>query len=102
MELALTVGGWGLAIVVALIALLPRKGTVENTRIDQLQQDLEAERAERKALSAEVKTIRTEMMIYQKRDLIWSLHYETIKRGVEDGTIPPWPNLPDVLRGSHE
>lgn len=102
MELIGTIGGWGLAVVVALIALLPRKGTVENTRIDQLQEDLSAERQERKDLAARVDVMDRKLDHYRRRDLAWMRFYALIQRGVEDGTIPPWPDLPDVLRGEHD
>lgn len=99
MDIVATIGGWGVAIVLALIALLPRKGTIENTRLDQLQEDLEAERTERKALGAEVKELRTDVDMYRGRDLAWMQHYSLIQHGVETGTIPPWPDLPIALRG---
>lgn len=113
MELVATIGGWGVAIVLGLIALLPRKGTIENTRIDQLQEDLAAEREERKALGGEVaaeregrralelevSNLRTELL---HRNRSWILHYDLIKQGVEAGTIPPWPDLPDILGGSND
>lgn len=98
MEIVSTIGGWGVVIVLALIALLPRKGTIENTRLDQLQEDLGAEREERKALGAEVKELRADIALYRGRDLAWVQHYAMIQHGVETGTIPPWPDLPDALR----
>ena len=105
MELAGMIGYGGLAIVLALIALLPRKGSIENTRLDQLQEDLGAERKERKALGAElkqqaeeVKTLRLEVTLYRGRDIAWFDHYSMIQRGVETGTVPPWPELPESLR----
>lgn len=97
MEIVGTIGGWGVAIVLGLIALLPRKGTIENTRIDQLQDDLEAERQERKSLASEVKEIQVALTQYQKRDLAWSLHYQALKQAYEMGQIPPWPDLPPLL-----
>jgi len=99
MENAALIGGWGLAIVLALIALLPRKGTIENTRLDQLQEDLAAEREERKALGVEVKELRSDIALYRGRDLAWMQHYSLIQHGVETGTIPPWPDLPAALKG---
>lgn len=114
------VGGWAVAIVTAIIAaivsLLPKKGSLENTRIDQLQEDLAAERAERKELATEVKSlrddakgnteelqaIRAEQSHLARRDLAWMMHYELVKQGVEAGNIPPWPPLPEILGGPHD
>lgn len=87
-------------IVGALLRLIPSKGSLENTRIDQLQEDLESEREERKKLALEVSTIRAEQNLLARRDLAWILHYDLIKQGVEAGTIPPWPDLPDILGGA--
>lgn len=98
MEIAGMIGGWGLAIVVALIALLPRKGTIENTRLDQLQEDLAAERGERKELSARLEVLDKKLDRYRARDIAWMRHYAIIQQGVEMGTIPPWPDLPEALR----
>lgn len=107
------IGGWVVAVlsvlITAIVSLFPKKGTIENTRIDQLQEDLAAERAERKMLAAEVKsladeakTIRVEQDRLARRDLAWILHYDLVKQGVEAGTIPPWPALPEILGGPHE
>lgn len=100
------IGGWLVAIIVAgitaVVSLFPKKGSIENARIDQLQEDLAAERDERKALAAEVKEIQSEQQRFSRRDLAWMLHYDLVKQGVEAGTIPPWPALPEILGGPHE
>lgn len=97
------IGGWVVAILTvtisAVVSLFPKKGTLENTRIDQLQEDLAAERDERKALASEVKQIKTEQDRLARRDLAWMLHYDLVKQGVEAGQIPPWPALPEILGG---
>lgn len=99
------IGGWVVAVlsvlITAIVSLFPKKGTIENTRIDQLQEDLKAEREERKALALEVKDIRAEQDRLARRDLAWILHYDLVKQGVEAGTIPPWPDLPEILGGPH-
>ena len=89
-------------VVGGLLRLIPSKGTVENARIDQLQEDLAAERQERRHLSDRVDVMDKKLDHYRRRDIAWMRHYAIIQRGVEDGTIPPWPDLPDVLRGEHE
>lgn len=89
-------------LVGGLLRLIPTKGSVENARIDQLQEDLAAERGERKDLSTRVDVMDRKLDHYRRRDIAWMRHYAMIQRGVEDGTIPPWPDLPDVLRGDHD
>lgn len=100
------IGGWVVAVlsvlITAIVSLFPKKGSIENTRIDQLQEDLAAEREERKSLALEVKEIQSEQQRFARRDLAWMLHYDLVKQGVEAGTIPPWPALPEILGGPHE
>lgn len=97
------IGGWAVAIITvvitSIVSLFPKKGSIENTRIDQLQEDLGSEREERKALALEVRVIRAEQDRLARRDLAWILHYDLVKQGVEAGTIPPWPELPEILGG---
>lgn len=89
-------------VVGGLLRLIPLKGSVENARIDQLQEDLAAERQERRHLADRVDVMDQKLDHYRRRDLAWMRHYALIQRGVEDGTIPPWPDLPTVLRGEHD
>ncbi|WP_314097872.1 hypothetical protein [Microbacterium foliorum] len=100
------IGGWVVAVlsvlITAIVSLFPKKGSIENTRIDQLQEDLASERQERKDLATEVRAIRAEQDRLARRDLAWILHYDLVKQGVEAGTIPPWPSLPEILGGPHE
>ncbi|MFT4156630.1 MAG: hypothetical protein QM630_01675 [Microbacterium sp.] len=101
-----SIGGWVVAVVLGALsliaALLPKKGSIENARIDQLQEDLAAERAERKELGARVDVMDRKLDHYRRRDVAWMRFYATVQHGVEAGTIPPWPDLPDVLRGDHD
>lgn len=103
MDVVGTIGGWGVAIVLALVALLPRKGTIENTRLDQLQEDLAAERDERKALAGRIDAMDRKLDAYRRRDIAWARHVASIEQGIIAGTIPPWPPLPEILSGGiHE
>lgn len=99
------IGGWVVAILTvtisAVVSLFPKKGTIENTRIDQLQEDLAAERTERKELATRVDVMDRKLDYYRRRDLHWMRHYAMLQRGVEAGTIPPWPDLPPELEGTH-
>ena len=100
------IGGWVVAVLTvtisAVVSLFPKKGTIENTRIDQLQEDLAAERNERKELASRVDAMDRKLDFYRRRDIAWMRFYALIQKGVEDGTIPPWPDLPDLLRGDHD
>ena len=100
------IGGWVVAVLLGIItlagALLPKRGSIENTRIDQLQEDLAAERQERKDLAARVDAMDRKLDHYRRRDVAWMRHYALIQQGVEAGTIPPWPDLPEVLRSDHD
>ena len=97
-----TSGGWAVAIGVAILALVPRKGSLENARIDQLQEDLAAERAARIAQDARIEKIDRVNNRFRKRDIAWQRHYLTIQKGVEAGTIPPWPDLPEIIQEAED
>lgn len=97
-----TSGGWAVAIGVAVIALVPRKGSLENARIDQLQEDLAAERNERITQDTRIGRIDRVNNRFRKRDIAWQRHYQSIQQGVEAGTIPPWPDLPSIIAEDDE
>lgn len=92
-----TSGGWAIAICVAIIALVPRKGSLENARIDQLQEDLAAERQARISQDHRLERIDSVNSRYRKRDIAWQRHYTVIQQGVETGVFPPWPALPSSI-----
>lgn len=94
LQILQTSGGWALAIILAVIALVPRKGSLENARIDQLQEDLKGERDARIVQDGRIAKIDKVNTRYRKRDIAWQNHYSKIQRGVENGSIPPWPELP--------
>ncbi|QIN93847.1 membrane protein [Microbacterium phage Alakazam] len=97
LQIVSTAGGWAIAITVAIIALVPRKGSLENARIDQLQEDLAAERQARISQDTRLERIDRVNNRYRKRDIAWQRHYHMIQQGVEAGTIPPWPDLPEII-----
>lgn len=88
-----------MALILGVFNLMPKKGDLENRRIDQLQEDLAEERRERKELSSKVDGLYIQLGQYRRRDLAWMTHYAIIQRGVDNGTIPPWPDLPAILEG---
>lgn len=90
-------GGWVVAICIALIALLPKKGTLEAARLAQLRQDVDAEREEVRHLTTRLDELDRKLSYYRRRDLAWRRYFALIQLGVEAGTIPPWPEFPDAL-----
>ncbi len=105
MELASMIGGWGAMIVLALIALMPRKGTIENTRLDQLQEDLAAERKKRMELETRLDGMDANYAESQQREqklqqtvFAWMRYYAMIQLGIVAGSVPPLPDLPEELR----
>ena len=97
-----TSGGWAVALTGAIIAFLPKKGSLENARIDQLQEDLQDERAARSALEVRVAGIDRTNRFFLRRDLAWQRHYHSVQMGVEAGLVPPWPEMPSILVESEE
>ena len=97
-----TSGGWAVAIAVAIIAIVPRKGSLENARIDQLQEDLAAERQARIAQDERLSKIDRVNNHYRKRDIAWQRHYLIVQAGVENGSFPPWPDLPTIITEGHD
>lgn len=103
-----TAGGWVVSIILGVIALVgvlwPRRGSLENTRIDQLQEDRDADRLEMKAMRDRLDKLDQENGDYRKkvqrlleRDLKWKQYHHRILLGVADGSIPPLPELPADL-----
>lgn len=108
-------------IIVALISFgalalqkwLPQKGSLEHQRIDQLQQDLEAERAEREKLTRRMDQInerfdeearekRRLQRLVQQQDLAWRRWHSMVEMGIAAGTIPPLIELPPELSGGFD
>lgn len=102
---SLGIGGYGLAVLSALYALLPKKGSLENQRIDQLQEDLKAMREElttqRGQYGEQTQRIdRLEDMLiwYRRRDVAWDRYVSQIKTMVERMEAPPWPAMEGILQ----
>ena len=71
----LGLGGYGLALLAAVYALLPKKGSLEG-RVDRLE-DL--------------------LIWYRRRDVAWERYVSIIKTGAERGEMPPWPDPIGIL-----
>ena len=98
LQIISTSGGWAVAIGVAVIALVPRKGSLENNHIDQLQEDLTTAWGRLELLTIRIDAEERRNALYRKRDIAWHLHYARIQVGVSRGEIPPWPDLPDIIQ----
>lgn len=86
----LGLGGYGLALLAGIYALLPKKGSLETQRITELREDLGKtdERVDRLE----------EMLIwYRRRDVAWQRYVATIQTGAERGEMPPWPEMVGIL-----
>lgn len=101
-------GGWITAIVVGALgligALLPKRGTLENTRIDQLQEDIQALREELKDQrtaaredSARIDTLEQMLIWFRRRDVAWERREAELMLGAEQGRFPPWPERTGIL-----
>lgn len=86
----LGLGGYGLALLAAVYALLPKKGSLENQMIDQLQERLTP-------LEERVDRLEDLLIWYRRRDVAWERYVSIIKTGVERGEMPPWPEPIGIL-----
>lgn len=95
MEFFTSVGGWAVAVVVAVIsvigAVLPKKGSLEHQMLDQQQERI-------KALEERIDRIEPMLIWYQRRDIAWERHVAQMVSGHERGLFPPWPERAGILR----
>ena len=89
--------------------MLPKRGTVDNLRIDQLQEDLAAERVRGDKQDARIDALseRMEVEIASRRRAQnavdrWELFFAGIVHGIEQGTMPPFPTPPTKGGEPHE
>lgn len=93
----LGLGGYGVALLAAVYALLPKKGSLENQMIDQMQEADAAKEARISKLEARLDLIDGRLEWYRRRDIAWSRYAAIIKTGSERGEMPPWPEMTGVL-----
>jgi hypothetical protein len=86
----LGLGGYGLALLAAVYALLPKKGSLENQMIDQLQERVTP-------LEERVDRLEELLIWYRRRDVAWERYVAIIKTGSERGEMPPWPEPVGIL-----
>ncbi|GGM42135.1 hypothetical protein [Microbacterium saperdae] len=90
MEIVATLGGWGVALVIAVIALLPKKGSLEHQMIDQQQERIEK-------LEGRLDALEPALAWYQRRDVAWERREAQLMSGAERGEYPPWPARVGIL-----
>lgn len=97
-----TFGGWVAAIIVGLIAaFVPKKGSLENVRIDQYQEDRKEMSERMDAQVARIERLEKLLIWYQRRDVAWERREAQIIIGVERGQMPPWPDRQGILLEEH-
>lgn len=95
MQIISSLGGWVVAIIVAVFQLLPKKGSLENQMIDQQQERIGT-------LESRVDRLEPMLVWFQRRDIAWMRHVAVLMNGVESGQFPPWPELTGILAEEKE
>lgn len=90
-------GGYGLALLAGIYALLPKKGSLENQMIDQMQESAQAKDDRLGGLETRVDRLEALLIWYRRRDVAWERYVATLQTGVERGEMPPWPALTGIL-----
>ena len=93
----LGLGGYGLALLAAVYALLPKKGSLENQMIDQLQESDKGKEDRIGSLEGRVDRLEDLLIWYRRRDVAWERYVSIIKTGAERGEMPPWPDPIGIL-----
>lgn len=84
-------------IIGGIVALLPKKGSIENQRLVQFQSDLNQEREEREKLGARIDLLEESLIWFRRRDVAWERREALLMTGVEQGKFPPWPERVGIL-----
>lgn len=90
MELIATLGGWGVAILLAVVALLPKKGSLEHQMIDQQQERIES-------LEGRLDRLEPDLSRERLKNVAWERREGDLMSGVERGVYPPWPPRTGIL-----
>lgn len=93
----LGLGGYLVALLAGVYALLPKKGALENQRIDSLQRDIEALRGESGGQSERIDRLENMLIWYRRRDVAWERREAMLMTGVERQEFPPWPVREGIL-----
>lgn len=104
----ITAGGWVVSIILGVIALVgvlwPRRGSLEHTRITQLQTDRDADHKRIESLQDRLDELDDRLeerdgriLRLLERDLLWKQWHHRVLIGLADGSIPPMIDLPSKL-----
>lgn len=96
-EWVTTVGGWAAALVLAVIALFPKKGSLEHQMIDQKQEEVKDKNERLTAVELRIERLEKLLLWYQRRDIAWERREMLLMRGAEGGIYPPWPAREGIL-----
>lgn len=88
------IGGWVVAVITiiggAIVALFPKRGSLEHQMLDQQQERIEA-------LEKRIDRIEPALVWYQRRDIAWERYVAQMESGHERGLYPPWPARTGIL-----
>lgn len=93
----LGLGGYGIALLAAVYALLPKKGSLENQMIDQLQERITSMEANFAGQNTRIDFLETSLIWYRRRDVAWGRYVSIVQTGAERGQMPPWPDPTGIL-----
>src|SRR5690606_29865752 len=74
----LGLGGYGVALLAAVYALLPKKGSLENQMIDQLQESDKGKEERIGSLESRVDRLEDLLIWYRRRDVAWDRYVSII------------------------
>lgn len=97
----LGLGGYGLALLAAVYALLPKKGSLENQMIDQLQERIESLEKTSGEQDKKIDVLYSDLSRLRRRDIAWERYVAQMQTGVERGIFPPWPERIGILAEAH-
>ena len=105
MDVLIQLGPYIIAFISAAVAVVTtkvqHKGKPENALIDQLQEQIAADRAAAKettdAMKADIKDLKEEQKAAKKRERVRDDYIQELRKHIEDGNPPPPPPWPAGL-----
>lgn len=104
-NIAMALVGAGGLLTAALTAWIPRKGSLENERIDQLQEDLKESRDQVSSLNSRmdeldsrIRASEQDNRYWRSRDMAWATYFHEVNIATLNNQVPPLPERPEELR----
>lgn len=91
------IGGWLVAVIIAIIAWFPKKGSLEHQMIDQLQERVASLETGSEQQSKRVDYLEDALIWYRRRDVAWERRESVLMSVAERGAFPPWPAREGIL-----